>query len=226
MMMTVIRTAVLYLVVILCMRIMGKRQVGELQPSELVVTILISELASIPMQDLNRPVTNGIIAIFVLVLLELLLSALSLKSILFRKLFDGKSAIIIKNGVIDQKMMKKLRVTIDDLLEGLRQAGSFSIEEVDFAIMETNGKISVQPKQKYEPVSKGDMKLNVRDKGFSTVVISDGRLCEEVFSEFSKVSEEDVMLRLRAKNLTVEDVFLMTVNEAKEFVIIKKEAKR
>ena len=123
-------------------------------------------------------------------------------------------------------MMKKLRVTIDDLLEGLRQAGSFSIEEVDFAIMETNGKISVQPKQKYEPVSKGDMKLNVRDKGFSTVVISDGRLCEEVFSEFSKVSEEDVMLRLREKNLTVEDVFLMTVNEAKEFVIIKKEAKR
>ena len=169
MMMPVIRTAVLYLVVILCMRIMGKRQVGELQPSELVVTILISELASIPMQDLNRPVTNGIIAIFVLVLLELLLSALSLKSILFRKLFDGKSAIIIKNGVIDQKMMKKLRVTIDDLLEGLRQAGSFSIEEVDFAIMETNGKISVQPKQKYEPVSKGDMKLNARDKGFSTV---------------------------------------------------------
>lgn len=226
MMMTVIRTAVLYLIVILCMRIMGKRQVGELQPSELVVTILISELASIPMQDLNRPVTNGIVAILVLVLFELVLSALSLKSMFFRKLFEGKSAIVIKNGVIDQKMMKKLRITIDDLLEGLRQAGSFSVDEVDFAIMETNGKISVQPKQEFMPASKSDMKMNVKNKGFSTVVISDGKLCEDVFEEFSKVSKEDVILRLRSKNLTVEDVFLMTVNEAKEFVIIRKEAKQ
>lgn len=226
MMMTVVRTAVLYLVVVLCMRIMGKRQVGELQPSELVVTILISELASIPMQDLNRPVSNGVIAIFVLVLLELLLSALTLKSMIFRKIFEGKSAIIIKNGVIDQKMMKKLRVTIDDLLEGLRQAGSFSVEEVDFAIMETNGKLSVQPKLRYEPVSKGDMKINVRDKGFPTVVISDGKLIESVFKEFDEVKEEDVMLQLKTRNLTVENVFLMTVNEAKEYVIIRKEADR
>lgn len=222
MMMTVVRTAVLYLVVVLCMRMMGKRQVGELQPSELVVTILISELASIPMQDLNRPVSNGVIAIFVLVFLELVLSALTLKSMFFRKIFEGKSAIIIKNGVIDQKMMKKLRVTIDDLLEGLRQAGSFSVEEVDFAIMETNGKLSVQPKAKYEPVSKQDMKINVRDKGFPTVVISDGKMIERVFEDFTLVTKEDVIRQLRNKNVTVEQVFLMTVNEAGEFVIIKK----
>ncbi len=226
MLMTVVRTAVLYLVVVLCMRIMGKRQVGELQPSELVVTILISELASIPMQDLNRPVSNGVIAIFVLVLLELLLSSLTLKSMIFRKIFEGKSAIIIKNGVIDQKMMKKLRVTIDDLLEGLRQAGSFSVDEVDFAIMETNGKLSVQPKLRYEPVSKADMKINARDKGFPTVVISDGKLIDSVFQQFDEVKEEDVMLQLKTRNLTVENVFLMTVNEAKEYVIIRKEADR
>lgn len=225
-MMTVVRTAVLYLVVVLCMRIMGKRQVGELQPSELVVTILISELASIPMQDLNRPVTNGVIAIFVLVFIELLLSALTLKSMFFRKIFEGKSAIIIKNGVIDQKMMKKLRVTIDDLLEGLRQAGSFSVDEVDFAIMETNGKISVCPKQRYEPVSKDDMKINVKEKGFPTVIISDGKMIESVFEEFSKIKKEDALLRLRAKNLNIEDVFLMTVNEAGEYIIVRKEAKK
>ncbi|MGN0173356.1 MAG: DUF421 domain-containing protein [Acutalibacteraceae bacterium] len=223
MMMTVLRTAVLYLVVVLCMRIMGKRQVGELQPSELVVTILISELASIPMQDLDRPVTNGIIAIFVLVLLELILSAVTLKSMFFRKIFEGKSAIIIKNGVIDQKMMKKLRITIDDLLEGIRQAGNFSIDSIDFAIMETNGKISVAPKVKYEPVSKEDMKIDAKDKGFPTVVISDGKFIESVFDDFTHVTREDAVRQLRLKNLTAEEVFLMTVNEAGEFILVEKE---
>lgn len=223
MMMTVVRTAILYFVVVLCMRIMGKRQVGELQPSELVVTILISELASIPMQDLSRPITNGVLAIFVLVFLELVLSVLTLKSELFRKIFEGKSAIIIKNGVIDQKMMRKLRVTIDDLLEGLRQAGNFSVDAVDFAIMETNGKFSVQPKQKYEPVSKEDMKIDAKDKGFPTVVIADGNFNDKVFEDFNAVKKEDAIRQLRIKNLSAEDVFLMTVNEAGEFVIVKKE---
>lgn len=223
MMMTVVRTAVLYFVVVLCMRIMGKRQVGELQPSELVVTILISELASIPMQDLSRPITNGVIAIFVLVFLELVLSVLTLKSEFFRKIFEGKSAIIIKNGVIDQTMMRKLRVTIDDLLEGLRQAGNFAIDEVDFAIMETNGKFSVQAKQKFEPVSKQDMKIDAKDKGFPTVIIADGNFNEKVFEDFHAVKREDAIRQLRLRNLNVEDVFLMTVNEAGEFVTVKKE---
>lgn len=223
MMMTVIRTAVLYFVVVLCMRIMGKRQVGELQPSELVVTILISELASIPMQDLSRPITNGVLAIFVLVFLELVLSLLTLKSELFRKIFEGKSAIIIKNGVIDQKMMKRLRITIDDLLEGLRQAGSFSIDDVDFAIMETNGRFSVKPKQKYQPASKKDLKIKADDKGLSTVIIADGRFNEKVFESFDNVKMQDAINRLKLENLSVDEVFLMSVNDAGEFLIIRKE---
>ncbi len=220
MIMTVVRTAILYIAVVLCMRIMGKRQVGELQPSELVVTILISELASIPMQDLSRPITNGILAIFTLVLLELILSFLVLKSDLFRKIFEGKSAIIIKNGVIDQKMMKKLRVTIDDLLEGIRQSGNFSVETVDLAIMETNGRISVQPKIKYEPVSKEDMNIECVDKGFPTLVISDGKIVEEALQTVSKV---DILTELKAQKLAVEEVFLMTVDKTGEFVVIRKE---
>ncbi|MBQ4156035.1 MAG: DUF421 domain-containing protein [Clostridia bacterium] len=221
--MTVIRTAFLYFVVVLSMRIMGKRQVGELQPSEFVVTILISELASIPIQDLNRPITNGILAIFVLVLLELLLSFLTLKSDVFRKIFEGKSATIIKNGVIDQKMMKKLRITIDDLLEGIRQSGNFSVETVDLAIMETNGKLSVQPKIKYEPVSKEDLNINNVDKGLPTLVISDGKIDEEALQKISKI---DILKELKSRNLTVEEVFLMTVNEIGEFVVIRKEAQK
>lgn len=220
MMMTVVRTAILYLSVVVCMRIMGKRQVGELQPSELVVTLLISELASIPMQDLSRPITNGVLAIFTLVLLELALSFLVLKSEIFRKIFEGKSAIIIKNGVIDQKMMKKLRVTIDDLLEGIRQSGNFSIETVDLAIMETNGRISVQPKTEYEPVSKKDMNIDCVDKGFPILVVSDGKIVEQAMQKISKI---DVLNELKSRKLLIENVFIMTVNELGEFVVIRKE---
>lgn len=223
MLMSVLRTAVLYFVVVFCIRIMGKRQIGELQPSELVVTILISELAAIPMQDLNRPITNGVITILVLVLLEILLSTLTMKSMFFRKLFEGKSAIIIKNGKIDQKMMKKLRITIDDLLKGLRQAGNFSVDEIDYAIMETNGKISIQQKSDYETVTKKDMKIKSKDKGMPTVVISDGKLIEKVFDDFKTVTKEDISRQLKLKNLIVDEVFLMTVNEAEEYYIVKKE---
>lgn len=223
MLMSVVRTFVLYAVVILCMRLMGKRQVGDLQPSELVVTMMIAELASIPMQDLDRPVINGVIAIFVLTFIEIVLSVITLKSPFFRKILEGKSAIIIKDGVIDQKMMKKLRVTIDDLLEGIRQEGVFSIDTVEFAIMETNGKLTVQKKAKEEPVTPKDLEIDVDKKSLPTVIISDGKLIESVFDEFSVVKRKDAMEKLKKKHLEIKDVFLMTVNENKEFVIVRKE---
>ena len=223
MLMSVVRTFVLYTVVILCMRLMGKRQVGDLQPSELVVTMMIAELASIPMQDLDRPVINGVIAIFVLTFIEIVLSVITLKSPFFRKILEGKSAIIIKDGVIDQKMMKKLRVTIDDLLEGIRQEGVFSIDTVEFAIMETNGKLTVQKKAKEEPVTPKDLEIDVDKKSLPTVIISDGKLIESVFDEFSVVKRKDAMEKLKKKHLEIKDVFLMTVNENKEFVIVRKE---
>ncbi len=223
MLMSVVRTFVLYAVVILCIRLMGKRQVGDLQPSELVVTMMIAELASIPMQDLDRPVINGVIAILVLTFIEIVLSVVTLKSPFLRKILEGKSAIIIKDGVIDQKMMKKLRITVDDLLEGIRQEGVFSIDTVDFAIMETNGKLTVQKKAKEEPVTPKDLELDVDKKSLPTVVISDGKLIESVFDEFSVVKRKDAMEKLKKKHLEIKDVFLMTVNENKEFVIVRKE---
>lgn len=223
MLMSVVRTFVLYAVVILCIRLMGKRQVGDLQPSELVVTMMIAELASIPMQDLDRPVINGVIAILVLTFIEIVLSVITLKSPFLRKILEGKSAIIIKDGVIDQKMMKKLRITVDDLLEGIRQEGVFSIDTVDFAIMETNGKLTVQKKAKEEPVTPKDLELDVDKKSLPTVVISDGKLIESVFDEFSVVKRKDAMEKLKKKHLEIKDVFLMTVNENKEFVIVRKE---
>ena len=120
-------------------------------------------------------------------------------------------------------MMKKLRITVDDLLEGIRQEGVFSIDTVDFAIMETNGKLTVQKKAKEEPVTPKDLELDVDKKSLPTVVISDGKLIESVFDEFSVVKRKDAMEQLKKKHLEIKDVFLMTVNENKEFVIVRKE---
>lgn len=222
MIVTVYRTAFLYLIVVLCMRFMGKRQVGELQPSELVVTILISELASIPMQDLNRPVSNGIIAILVLVILELILSALSLKFIPFRRLFSGKSAIVISHGIIDQIMMKRLRYSIDDLLEGLRQKDCFCIEDVEYAILETNGTLSIMLKKSCEPPNRDELSIPHKDFGLPITIISDGKLQNAAFVS-GEITKNKVMEELNKQKLKITDVFLMTGDNSGEFVTVKKE---
>lgn len=222
---TLWRTAVLYLVVILSIRLMGKRQVGELQPGELVVTILISELASIPMQDLNSPVANGIIAILVLITMEILLSVLTLKSSFARRLFSGKPAIIIANGVIDQQMMKRLRISIDDLLEGLRQANAFVLEDIAYAVMETNGKLSVLEKRSSAPPSRKEFYIRTQESGMAEIVISDGKLRQRTL-ESGLISEGDVYSHLRQENLSVGDVFLMTVDRCGKFTTVKKDRAR
>lgn len=219
---TVVRTAVLYLVVVLLIRLMGKRQVGELQPSELVVTILISELASIPMQDLSRPVSNGITAILVLVILELVLSVITLKIPPLRRLFSGKPAIVIADGKIDQQMMKRLRYSIDDLLEGLRTDGCFCIEDVHYAILETNGTLSVMQKKSARPPTRSEMNINHTDCGLPITIISDGKLQKKAVKTHN-VDMSKVYARLKEERLCVKDVFLMTGDSTNEYVIIKKE---
>lgn len=221
---TVVRTAVLYIVVVLLIRLMGKRQVGELQPSELVVTILISELASIPMQDLSRPVSNGVTAILVLVILELLLSVITLKIPPMRRLFSGKPAIVIADGKIDQQMMKRLRYSIDDLLEGLRTDGCFCIEDVHYAILETNGTLSVMLKKSADTPTRSEMGINHMDCGLPITIISDGKLQKPAIKSHN-VDMNAVYARLKAERLTVKDVFLMTGEGGGDYVIIKKEGK-
>ena len=201
---------------------MGKRQVGELQPGELVVTILISELAAIPMQDLSAPVANGIIAILVLVALEILLSVLTMKSGLARRLFSGRPAIIIAKGVIDQGMMKKLRISIEDLQEGLRQAGAFKIENIDYAVMETSGKISVLQKQIATPPTRDDLSLEADESGMPIAIIRDGVWQKEGIKE-SGANKEKAISHLNKENLTAEDVFLMTVDAKSNYTVIRKE---
>lgn len=140
------RTLILYLCIVLAVRLMGKRQVGEMQPAELVVTILVSAVASVPMQDLDIPLIHGLIPVCTLISAEVLLSVLTLKLPALRRLLSGRPVAVIRDGVIDQRAMARLRLSLDDLLEDLRLAGVFDPRQVRFAQMETNGRLSVLQK--------------------------------------------------------------------------------
>ncbi|MBQ3103208.1 MAG: DUF421 domain-containing protein, partial [Oscillospiraceae bacterium] len=139
------RTVILYFVLTVGLRLMGKRQIGELEPTELVITLLIADLSSVPMQDLGAPLTNGLIPIAVLLSLSMLASYLNLKSIRFRNLVCGEPTLLIQNGRLCQKTMAKNRFTLDELLEQLRSQGIFDITSVKYAVLETDGQLSVLP---------------------------------------------------------------------------------
>lgn len=225
MLVTILRTAILYVFVILGLRIMGKRQIGDMQPNELVITILISEIAAIPIQDINQPVVNGIIAIFVLVVLEILVSFLSMKSVKARQVINGKSAVIVKDGKMDQKLMKRMRVTVADLMEVLRIQNVFHIDQVAYAILETNGKLSVLLKPEYQPATAEDLDKHPADDGIPALVINDGRLLKEGLS-LSGASQEAVEQILKSQRLTYKQVFLMTMDKTGKHYIVKRGWKR
>lgn len=166
----VVRTIILYTAVVVSLRIMGKRQIGELQPSELVVAIMISDLASVPMQAIDIPIISGILPVVTLIIAEVMMSYLSLKSRKMRKIISGEPSIVIYGGRINEKELEKLRFNINDLLAELRLNGCFDISEVEAAIIETSGKLSV--------ISKNDVGSNSRG-GLPCTVISDGKLNEK-----------------------------------------------
>lgn len=161
---TFLRTIILYILVVTGLRIMGKRQIGEMQPSELVVAIMISDLATIPMQDIGIPLMSGIIPIFTLIITEILLSALSLKHRKFRHFITGKPSVIIHNGKVLKKEMKKNRFNTDDLREQLRIQGYTKTENIHFAILETNGQLSIIPKKGRSPCTPADVEKIIKEE--------------------------------------------------------------
>ena len=219
--MTFYRTVILYIAVMIAMRIMGKRMIGELQPSELVVTIIISELAAIPMQDLERPIWDGFVAIITLVLLEVVSAYIIMHSNRLRHVVSGKPAVVIRDGVIDQRVMKKNRMTVDDLMETLRQANVFDLSEVAYAIVETNGKLSVQKRAVVEPVTPQQLKISAPQPGLSALLICDGVL-QRYSLELVGFDEKKVRELLSSRRLEIKDVYLMTGSTAGDYVIIQK----
>ena len=222
---TLFRTAFLYVFIIISMRFMGKRQIGEMQPTEFVITILISELAAIPIQDIDSPISNAVISISMLIILEIILSVITMKSKIARRVVNGKYAVIIKDGIIDQQKMQDVRMTIDDLFEELRLKDVFSLEEVAYAIMENNGKLSVLLRPEHQTVTAGQINAPVTNKGMEALVVSDGKLeCEQI--KTLKLEEKDIKKEIKKKHTNTKDVFIMTVDRESSYNIVKKDKKR
>lgn len=221
MLITLFRTIILYILVLITIRILGKRQVGELQPADLVLTILLSEILVIPMQDPEIPLIHTVIPVLLLIGFEIVISVISLKSLRFRTLLQGNSLIVIRNGVVDQKQLQRLRFTIDDLLEALRKKDVFDITTVEYAIVETDGTLSVLLKPEHTVPAAGNLKVHLPDNGMPTVIISDGKIVETDFKECNMTPEKMDKL-IQKKHIVVKEVLLMTMDKNGNTHMIKK----
>lgn len=210
----VVRATIIYLVVLFLYRLMGKRQLGQMQPFELVLTLIIADLATIPMAEVSVPVLHGIIPLLTLVVLHFILTFLSSLSNKFAVFLSGKPVIVINPDGIDNKALKNLNLSVDDIFEAIRGCGFFSIEQVQYAIMETNGKMSVLPKSQYAPVTVEDMKLQVEKSSIPINIISEGKLLKDNLS-VAKIEETDIKKILNKANIKkVGEVLVLTIDKS------------
>ena len=220
---TIVRTCILYLLVSFGMRVMGKRQIGDMQPSELVVTLLISEIAAIPIQDSSQPITTAIVAIFSLVSLEIILAVLTLKFSIINDIVNGKPAVIIKDGKIIQQRLKRMRITVSDLLELLHAQGIFDLDEVSYAIIETNGTLSVMQKPFFRHARVGDVIDQKNDDGsYPALVVSDGKFVNRGIADVG-TTKEYILKCLKKRKIKLDDCFIMTLDTKNNIYIVKKE---
>lgn len=219
---TLVRGLILYIFIIICMRFMGKRQLGELQPTELVITILLSEIASIPMENNDVPMINSIFAALLLVCLEIINSVIIMKSTKIRYLLQGRPAVVINDGVLDQKKLKALRFTADDILDQLRQKDIFEISQVQYAVVETNGSLSVMKKQQYDSPVNEDFGIKSSPQGIPVLVINDGKYIESAIrdSGFEMKAIEKI---LRKEKVEVKDIIILLLDKYNNYTLIKKE---
>jgi len=204
-----IRTLLIYTVVVIVMRMMGKRQVAEMQPFELVIMIMIAELAATPMENLNIPLINGIIPIIALLFTQVLVSYMSLKSQRFSNFICGKPSILIHKGRINQSEMRRLRINIDDLLEALRNKDYFNISDVEYAILETNGQMSVIPIPDKRPVVISDLNPNgnFKEEELPVTLIINGVLSDNKLIKLG-YDKRWLMDKLKKQNINdIESVF-------------------
>jgi uncharacterized membrane protein YcaP (DUF421 family) len=203
---------------------MGKRQIGELQPSELAITILVSNIATLPIEDPGLPLFVGVMPILTLISLDVVMSFLSVKSRGIRRLMCGQPVIIINDGVIDQKKMRELRFTNDDLTESLRMQGVFDINEVQFAVVETTGAVSIYQKFKNQPATNESVKNEGKNENPPYLVIDDGNIVRDGLDVVG-ITESQLSKILKNEKTAAEDVFIMTAGSVSDYFLVKKEGK-
>lgn len=216
-----IRAVILYILVIFSVRLMGKRQIGELQPSELVITILVSNIATLPLEDLDIPLVMGVLPILSLVCFEVIMSWLSLKSQVIRHAVSGVPKIIIRDGVLDQKVLEDLRFSVDDLMTALRGNSIFNIADVQFAIVETNGSVSVYEKYAQRNVKNTDLNLSGSSIDPPVIIVSDGKLISQGLDE-TGLERQWVYDILERKHIKMTDIYLLTADKSGSYNLIKR----
>ena len=218
------RTFIVYFALLLTMRLMGKRQLGEMELSEFVVAALIADLAAHPLQDMGIPLLNGLVPIAVLFCCEVLIAGLSLRSIRLRELLFGKPSLLIVKGEIDQAQMRRNRFTLDELMQELRSRGVTDIRTIEYAVLETDGKLSLLLSPAASPVTASQLDLPEGSAGYPHIVISDGRVLEANLRHLGlDAAWLDSTLREQGYASPAE-VYLMTVDEGKAFFLARKEA--
>ncbi|SHI24763.1 DUF421 domain-containing protein [Clostridium intestinale] len=196
-----IRTCILYILVVLVIRLMGKRQIGELQPYELVITIVISDLATVPMQDVRLPLILGIIPIITLLILEVFFTELQIRSKFMRKLIDGDPSVLIRDGKINEKALKSQRIHIEDLLEELRLTGNFDISSIKYAILESNGQLSIMSKE------------NNENSHLPLVLLYNGKVNKDSLKKLHK-DVKWLQDKVSSKNLSMDEVFIIIMDSS------------
>ena len=217
------RTLILYILIIAGVRLMGKRQVGELEPSELVLSLIIADLASVPMQDYGIPLLTGVIPILALLCVTMILSVLTMKYVGFRAVLCGRPSVVVRNGALDQREMARNRLTVDELLEELRGQGYTDLSVVKYAILETNGKLSVLPYANQKPPTARQLKVAAEEGGLPRVVISDGRLLER---NLKALGHDRPWLEVQLQKRGCKDageVFLMMVDEQDSIYLARRD---
>lgn len=226
MLITFFRAIFLYIVVLIVMRLMGKREIGQLQPFELAISIMIADLAATPMTESGIPITNGIMPILGLLVMHLIISMINIKSTKAREIICGKPSLLIFRGKIDQKVLKKERFTINELEERLRDNNIFNIGDVEYAILETSGQVTVIPKPNKKPVTPGDLNIEAKYEGIPYDLVVDGKV---EYKNLKKIGKDYIWLKKQTEKFGIkpEEALIVTIDGDNQFFCqpIEKEEK-
>lgn len=218
----ILRALIVYAIVLMVFRLMGKRQIGQMQPFELVLTLIIADLATIPMAEMSVPLLHGIVPLFTLVIAHYAITIISKKSIRFNRLISGKPIIVINPNGVDYESLRELNISIDDIFGAIRAQGFFKLEQVQYAIMETNGTITVMPKADYAPVTNQDLKLKVNDESIPITLVSEGSILKENLA-LAKLDTEFIRTMLKqAKIASLKRCLVLTIDSDKMIYIQEK----
>jgi len=222
MLITFFRAIVLYIIVLIVMRLMGKREIGQMQPFELAISIMIADLAATPMAETGIPITNGIMPILGLLVMHLVISMINLKSTKARKIICGKPSILIFRGKVDEKVLKKERFTINELEERLRNNNIFNIGDVEYAVLETSGQVTVIPKPNKRPTTPEDFNIEPKYEGIPYDLVVDGKV---MYKNLEKLGKNYVWLKKQTEKFGIkpEDALIVTIDGNNQFFCQAKE---